>query len=166
MFHLIFWTWIISRFNRVQLYKSLKIWDWQKKIASTGYWTHNTNPTIKIPATLPTQPICQSMSVLNFQTLLKSCSIEPEMIQVQFKDILFNKCLGGWVVKVVGFLIVGLVLWVQYPVEAIFFYWFWNPVMSILYKNDRNVRSVNLGKTRMSSGVPEKLQKNWAVRVA
>ena len=25
----------------------------QKKIASTRYWTHNTNPTIKIPATLP-----------------------------------------------------------------------------------------------------------------
>ena len=93
----------------------------QKKIASTGYWTHNTNPTIKIPAPLPTQPICQSMPVSNFQTLLKSCSIEPEMIQVQFKDILFNKCLGGWVVKVAGILIVGLVLWVQYPVEAIFF---------------------------------------------
>ena len=93
----------------------------KEKIASTGYWTHNTNPTIKIPATLPTQPICQSMPVSNFQTLLKSCSIEPEMIQVQFKDILFNKCLGGWVVKLAGILIVGLVLWVQYPVEAIFF---------------------------------------------
>ena len=99
----------------------------QKKIASTGYWTHNTNPTIKIPATLPTQPICQSMPVSNFQTLLKSCSIEPEMIQVQFKDILFNKCLCGWVVKVAGILIVGLVLWVQYPVEAIFFAEFETP---------------------------------------
>ena len=43
------------------------------------------------------------------------------MIQVQFKDILFNRCLGGWVVKVAGILKVGLVLWVQYPVEAIFF---------------------------------------------
>ena len=93
----------------------------KKIIASTGYWTHNTNPTIKIPAPLPTQPICQSMPVSNFQTLLKSCSIEPEMIQVQFKDILFNKCLGGRVVKGAGILIVGLVLWVQYPVEAIFF---------------------------------------------
>ena len=93
-----------------------------KKIASTGYWTHNTNPTIKIPAPLPTQPICQSMPVSNFQTFLKSCSIKPEMIQVQFKDILFNRCLGGRVVKGAGIVRVGLVLWVQYPVEAIFFF--------------------------------------------
>ena len=42
---------------------------------------------------LPIQPICQSMLVSDFQTLIKSCSIEPEMIQVQFKDLLFNKCL-------------------------------------------------------------------------
>ena len=28
----------------------------QKKIASTGYWTHNTNPTIRISVTLTTQP--------------------------------------------------------------------------------------------------------------
>ena len=99
----------------------------KKIIASTGYWTHNTNPTFKIPATLPTLPICQSMQVSNFQTLLKSCSIEPEMIQVQFKDILFNRCLGGWVVKVAGNLKVGLVLWVQYPVEAIIFLLIFKP---------------------------------------
>ena len=74
----------------------------QKKIASTGYWTHNTNPTIEIPATLPTQPICQSMSVSNFQTLIKSCSIEPEMIQVQFMNLVFNRCLCGWMGKVAG----------------------------------------------------------------
>ena len=93
----------------------------QKKIASTGYWTHNTNPTIKFPATLPTQPICQSMPVSNFQTLIKSCSIEPEMIQVQFMNLLFNRRLCDWMGKVAGNVIVGLVLWVQYPVEAIFF---------------------------------------------
>ena len=50
-----------------------------------------------------------------------TCSIEPEMMQVQFMDSLFNKCLGGWVVKTARIVIVGLVLWVQYPVEAIFF---------------------------------------------
>ena len=110
----------------------------------------NTNPTIEIPATLPTQPICQSMSVSNFQTLIKSCSIESEMIQVQFMKLVFNRCLCGWMGKVAGFLIVGLVLWVQYQVKAIFFCWFWNPVMLILYKNDRNVRSVNLRKTRVN----------------
>ena len=115
----------------------------KKKIASTGYWTHNTNPTIRIPAPLPTQPICQSMPASNFQTLLKSCSIKPEMIKVQFMNLLSNRCLGDWVVKGAGNLRVGLVLWVQYPVEVIFFCWFWNPVMSILYKNDRNVRSGN-----------------------
>ena len=93
----------------------------QKKIASTGYWTHNTNPTIRIPAPLPTQPICQSMPASNFQTLLKSCSIKPEMIKVQFMNLLFNRCLGGWVVKGAGNLGVGLVLWVQYPVEVNFF---------------------------------------------
>ena len=129
----------------------------QKKIASTGYWTHNTNPTIEIPATLPTQPICQSMSVSNFQTLIKSCSIEPEMIQVQFMNLVFNRCLCGWMGKVARILIVGLVLWVQYPVEAIFFCWFWNPVMLILYKNDRNVRSVNLRKTRIYLSVIESI---------
>ena len=123
----------------------------QKIIASTGYWTYNTNPTIRIPAPLPTQPICQSMPASNFQTLLKSCSIKPEMIKVQFMNLLFNRCLGGWVVKGAGNLRVGLVLWVQYPVEAIFFCWFWNPVMSILYKNDRNVRSGNWGKTRLNA---------------
>ena len=93
----------------------------QKKIASTGFWTHNSHPTIKIPTALPTQPIWQSMPVSNFQTLIKSCSIEPEMTQVQFKDILFNKCLGGWVVKAVRILIVGLVLWVQNPSGGNFF---------------------------------------------
>ena len=92
-----------------------------KKIASTGYWAHNTNPTIRIPAPLPTQPICQSMPASNFQTLLKSCSIKPEMIKVQFMNLLFNRCLGGWVVKGAGNLRVGLVLWVPYPVEVIFF---------------------------------------------
>ena len=56
---------------------------------------------------VPTQPIYQSMPVSNFQTPLKSCSIEPEMIQAQFKGILFNRCLGGWMVKVAGILIVG-----------------------------------------------------------
>ena len=93
----------------------------QKKFASTGYWTHNTNPTIRIPAPLPTQPICQSMPASNFQTLLKSCSIKPEMIKVQFMNLLFNRCLGGWVVKGAGNLRGGLVLWVQYPVEVILF---------------------------------------------
>ena len=71
------------------------------------------------------------------------------MIQVQFKDILFNRCLGVWVAKGARILRVGLVLGVQYPVEAIFC-WFWYPVMSILYKNDRNVRSGNWEKTRVT----------------
>ena len=30
------------------------------------------------------------MPVSDFQTLIKSCSIEPEMIQVQFKDLLYR----------------------------------------------------------------------------
>ena len=48
------------------------------------------------------------MPVSNFQTLIKSCYVEPEMIQVQFKDLLFNKCLGGWMGKVAGILIGGV----------------------------------------------------------
>ena len=72
---------------------------------------------------LPTQPICQSMTVSNFQSLLKSCSTEPEMIQVQFKDLLFNRCLGGSVGKAVRILIHRwLVLWGQFPVKAILFF--------------------------------------------
>ena len=48
------------------------------------------------------------MPVSNFQTLIKSCSIEPEMIQVQFLNLLFNRCLCGWMGKAVGILIAGV----------------------------------------------------------
>ena len=68
------------------------------KIYITGFQNQQKNypnSTIRIPTALPTQPICHSMPVSNFQTLIKSCSIEPEMIQVQFKDNLFSKCLCG-----------------------------------------------------------------------
>ena len=63
------------------------------KIDITGF--QNQPKKIRIPAPLPTQPICQSMPASNFQTLLKSCSLKPEMIKVQFMNLLFNKCLGG-----------------------------------------------------------------------
>ena len=48
------------------------------------------------------------MPVSNFQTLIKSCSSEPEMIQVQFMNLLFNRCLCGWMGKSVGILIGGV----------------------------------------------------------
>ena len=68
----------------------------KNKVTSTGNQTHNTNHLwIRILTALPTQPICQSVPVSDFQILIKSCSIEPEMIQVQFKDFLFNKYLCG-----------------------------------------------------------------------
>ena len=70
--------------------KSAKI-----KLPPLGIETHNTKTSIRILTASPTQPICQSMPVSDFQTLIKSCSIEPEMTQVQFKDLLFNKCLCG-----------------------------------------------------------------------
>ena len=121
----------------------------KKIIASTGYWTHNTNPTIRIPAPLTTLPPRHLLNRISLNwTWIISGSTEHDFKRV-WK---FETCMDwqiGWVGKVAGILIVGLVLWVQYPVEAIFFCWFWNPVMSILYKNDKNVRSVNLGKTRL-----------------
>ena len=47
------------------------------KAASSGIWTHNSNyHWIRILTALPTQPICQSMAVSDFQTLIKSCSID------------------------------------------------------------------------------------------
>ena len=45
------------------------------------------------------------------------------MIQLQFKDFLFNRCLGGWVGKAVRILIQWwLLLRVQIPLEATFFF--------------------------------------------
>ena len=66
------------------------------------------------------------------------------MIQLQFKDSLFNRCLGGWVGKVFRILIQWwLLLWVQIPLEATFFS-FLKPSMSILY---RNVTKLKRGKS-------------------
>ena len=48
------------------------------------------------------------MPVSNFQTLIKSCSIEPEMVQVQFMNLQFNRWLCGWMGKVAGILIGGV----------------------------------------------------------
>ena len=63
----------------------------------------------------------------------------PEIIQLQFKDLLFNRCLGGWVGKTVRILIQWwLLLWVQIPLEATFFH-FLKLSMSILYRNVRFV---------------------------
>ena len=93
----------------------------QKKIASTGYWTHNTNPTIRIPATLTTQPPRHLLNRISFNwTWIISGSIEHDFKKVwKFETVMDWQI--GWVGKVAGILIVGLVLWVQYPVEAIFF---------------------------------------------
>ena len=93
----------------------------QKKIVSTGYWTHNTNPIIRIPATLPIQPQRHLLyrRFMNW-TWIISGSIEPDFIRVWKFETGMDWQIG-WVGKVAGNLIVGLVLWVQYPVEAIFF---------------------------------------------
>ena len=124
----------------------------KKKITSTGYWTHNTNPTLRFPVPLTTQPPRHLLNrrFMNW-TLIISGLIEHDFKRVWKFEAGMDWQIG-WVGKGAGILIVGLVLWVQYPVEAIFFCWFWNPVMSILYKNDRNVRSGNWGKTRMAKG--------------
>ena len=69
------------------------------KVASTRYWTHNYH----LLEFQMLYPLSQSVS----SCPLKSCPSEPEMIQVQFKDPLFNRCLCGWVDKAVGILIGG-----------------------------------------------------------
>ena len=101
----------------------------QKKIASTGYWIHNTNPTLRIPAPLTTLPPRHLLNriFLNW-TWIISGSIEHDFRRVWKFETGMDWQIG-WVGKGAGILIVGLVLWVQYPVEAIFFCWFWNPVM-------------------------------------
>ena len=55
MLHIIFWTTIISRFNRAWLYKGLKIWDWQ--IIMTEWVRHyNSNPVMNgIMSSIPTR---------------------------------------------------------------------------------------------------------------
>ena len=78
----------------------------KNKVVCSGIWTHNTNHLwIRILTALTTQPPRHLLNRKSFQTLIKSCSIEPEIIKVQFKDFLFNKCLGGWMVKAVRILI-------------------------------------------------------------
>ena len=69
------------------------------------HWVLNSQhqPHYKNPSNLTHSAICQS-------------------IQVQFKDILFNKCLGGRVVKVAGILIVGLVVVSSIPSGGNFFF--------------------------------------------
>ena len=124
-----------------------------KKITTTGYWTHNTNPTLRFPAPLTTPPPRHLLNrrFMNW-TLIISSLIEHDFKRVWKFEAGMDWQIG-WVGKGAGIHIVGLVLWVQYPVEAIFFCWFWNPVMSILYKNDRNVRSGNWGKSRLSENI-------------
>ena len=107
------WHWMVSKSAKIKLPRM-----------------HNTNHIwVTILTALPTQPICQSVVVSDFQILIKSCCIEPEMIQVQFKYLLFNKCLGGWVGKAVRILIHRwLVLWVRFPVKATLFWLILKPL--------------------------------------
>ena len=118
------------------------------KLTPTAWSGYLYVPTIScfyfIRINFTTQPICQSMLISGFQTIIKSCSIEPEMIQFQFKDLLFNRCLGGWVVKAVRILIHRwLVLWVQFPVEDnLIFSYFETPLNVNFVKSARNVRFV------------------------
>ena len=92
-----------------------------KKIASTGYWTHNTNPTLRFPAPLTTQPprLLLNRRFMNW-TLIISGLIEHDFKRVWKFEAGMDWQIG-WVGKGAGILIVGLVLWVKYPVEAIFF---------------------------------------------
>ena len=111
----------------------------KKKIAFTGYWTHNTNPTIRIPAAITTQPPRHLLNRISLNwTWIISGSIEHDFIRVWKSETGMDWQIG-WVGKAAGILIVGL-------------------VMSILYKNARNVRSVNLGKTGVAFYSSPKMQ--------
>ena len=114
------WNQIRVKLKLVEFFLNCQIWHFchsctkltsqgfrisKKKIASTGYWTHNTNPTLRFPAPLTTQP-------------------PRHLLNRRFMNWKFEAGMDwqiGWVGKGAGILIVGLVLWVQYPVEAIFF---------------------------------------------
>ena len=93
-----------------------------KKNASTGYWTHNTNPTIRIPATLTTQPPRHLLNRISLNwTWIISGSIGHDFKRVWKFETGMDWQIG-WVSKAVWILIVGLVLWVQYLMEAFFFF--------------------------------------------
>ena len=94
------------------------------KISKKNYlhWALNSQhqPTIRIPVTL---------TILSPRHLLKKISLNwtwiiSDSIEHDFKRVWkFETGMDwqiGWVGKVAEILIVGLVLWVQYPVEAIF----------------------------------------------
>ena len=83
------------------------------------------------------------MTVSNFQTLIKSCSIEPEMIQVQFMNLLFNRCLCGWMGKVAGILIGGVGVVSSIPSGGNFIFADFETLWcQFLYKNARNANFV------------------------
>ena len=73
------------------------------KVAPSGNWTHSTNHHwIRFLVPCPTQPICHSLPVWDFQTLVKLCwkglkfkKWNGGWSKIQFKDLLFNTCPGG-----------------------------------------------------------------------
>ena len=91
------------------------------------------------------------MTVSDFQTLIKSCSIEPEMIQVQFKDLLFNRC--TWVRQLEFKSTDGWCCEFSSQWSQLYFCWFWNPSMSTLYKNARNVSFVLFRKNSNADSI-------------
>ena len=76
----------------------------QKNIASTGYWTHNTNPTIRIPATLTTQPPRHLLNRISLNwTWIISGSIEHDFERVWKFETDMDWQIGWVWVRLLGF---------------------------------------------------------------
>ena len=109
----------------------------KNKIASSGIWTHYH--WIRILTALPIQPP---------RHLLNRKSLNWSWIISRINRARLYELQIGWVGKAVRILIQWwLLLWVQIPQEAILFFYFVKPFVSILY---RNVRFGWKRKTRMS----------------
>ena len=78
-----------------------------KKIVSTGYWTHNTNPSLRIPASLTTQPPRHLLNRISLNwTWIISGSIEHDFKRVWKFETGMDWQIG-WVGKGAGIFIVG-----------------------------------------------------------
>ena len=97
-------------------------------------------------------PYPLSQSVIPYMSqIFRPLKVMPYWIYKWSKfslDFLFNKCVGGWVVKASALQCIDG--WCCETGGNFILCWFWNPLMSILYKNVGNVRFVYLRKNSIA----------------
>ena len=127
----------------------------KNKVASTGNRTHNTNHLwIRILTALTTQPPRHLLNkrALNW-TWIISGSIEHDFIRVWKSETSMDWQIG-WVGKAVR-IRDGWCCEFNSQWRHLYFFWFLNLLMSILYNNARNVRFLLFRKNSSENITPE-----------